>query len=73
LTVKHHDLAFPSPPLPSPTKMLVLYETAMGYCLFKVSDSAKIGSADLYKEFENPEQANKLYAANFREKYYLKT
>jgi nucleolar protein 58 len=53
--------------------MLVLYETAMGYCLFKVSDSAKIGSADLYKEFENPEQANKLYAANFREKYYLKT
>ncbi|PFH46063.1 hypothetical protein AMATHDRAFT_70690 [Amanita thiersii Skay4041] len=40
--------------------MLVLYETAMGYCLFKVTDSAKIESADLWKEFENPERANKL-------------
>jgi nucleolar protein 58 len=43
--------------------MLVLYETAMGYCLFKVSDSAKLKSADLWKEFESPEKANKLYAA----------
>jgi len=33
----------------------------MGYCLFKVSDTAKIESADLWKEFESPEQANKLY------------
>ena len=40
--------------------MLVLYETAMGYCLFKVSDSAKIESADLWKEFESPEKASKL-------------
>ncbi|KAG8218310.1 hypothetical protein J3R82DRAFT_3924 [Butyriboletus roseoflavus] len=40
--------------------MLVLYETAMGYCLFKLSDSAKLDSADLYKEFETPERANKL-------------
>ncbi|RDB19541.1 Nucleolar protein 58 [Hypsizygus marmoreus] len=40
--------------------MLVLYETAMGYCLFKVSDSAKIESGDLWKEFESPEKANKL-------------
>jgi hypothetical protein len=40
--------------------MLVLYETAMGYCLFKVSDTAKIESGDLWKEFESPEQANKL-------------
>ncbi|KAF8883440.1 hypothetical protein BD779DRAFT_1539941 [Infundibulicybe gibba] len=40
--------------------MLVLYETAMGYCLFKVSDTAKIESADLWKEFEDPERANKL-------------
>ncbi|KAF9004730.1 hypothetical protein BDQ17DRAFT_1278961 [Cyathus striatus] len=40
--------------------MLVLYETAMGYCLFKVTDSNKLESADLYKEFETPEQANKL-------------
>ncbi|KAF8156141.1 hypothetical protein BJ912DRAFT_867900 [Pholiota molesta] len=40
--------------------MLVLYETAMGYCLFKVTDSAKIESADLYKEFKTPEKASKL-------------
>ena len=40
--------------------MLVLYETAMGYCLFKVSDAAKIQSADLWEEFESPERANKL-------------
>jgi nucleolar protein 58 len=41
--------------------MLVLYETALGYCLFKVSNSAKLESADLWKEFESPEKANKLY------------
>ncbi|EGO01540.1 hypothetical protein SERLA73DRAFT_158818 [Serpula lacrymans var. lacrymans S7.3] len=40
--------------------MLVLYESAMGYCLFKLSDAAKLESADLYKEFETPEKANKL-------------
>ncbi|KAF9523465.1 hypothetical protein CPB83DRAFT_862853 [Crepidotus variabilis] len=40
--------------------MLVLYETAMGYCLFKVTDAAKIESADLWKEFESPEKASKL-------------
>ncbi|KAK2462305.1 hypothetical protein APHAL10511_005611 [Amanita phalloides] len=40
--------------------MLVLYETAMGYCLFKVTDAAKLESADLWKEFESPESANKL-------------
>ncbi|EKM82110.1 hypothetical protein AGABI1DRAFT_112235 [Agaricus bisporus var. burnettii JB137-S8] len=40
--------------------MLVLYETALGYCLFKVTDSAKLEKADLWKEFESPEQTNKL-------------
>ncbi|KAJ3536402.1 hypothetical protein NMY22_g6051 [Coprinellus aureogranulatus] len=40
--------------------MLVLYETALGYCLFKVSNEAKLESADLYKEFETPEKASKL-------------
>ncbi|KAG2345101.1 Nop domain-containing protein [Suillus weaverae] len=40
--------------------MLVLYETAMGYCLFKLSDSAKLESADLHKSFETPEKATKL-------------
>lgn len=44
--------------------MLVLYETALGFCLFKVSDSAKLESANLWKEFESPEQANKLYVCS---------
>lgn len=40
--------------------MLVLYETSMGYCLFKLSDAARLEHADLYEEFETPERANKL-------------
>ncbi|KAJ6627353.1 hypothetical protein B0H10DRAFT_1994052 [Mycena sp. CBHHK59/15] len=40
--------------------MLVLYETAMGYCLFKVGDASKLESDDLWKEFESPEKASKL-------------
>jgi hypothetical protein len=37
----------------------------MGYCLFKVSDSAKIESADLWKEFESPEKASRLCVFTF--------
>lgn len=40
--------------------MLVLYETAMGFALFKLTDSAKLTDPDLYKEFETPEKANGL-------------
>ncbi|KAJ3879567.1 hypothetical protein F5051DRAFT_402248 [Lentinula edodes] len=41
--------------------MLVLYETAMGYCLFKMSDSVtKMEESQVRKEFESPESANKL-------------
>ncbi|KAL0574585.1 Nucleolar protein 58 [Marasmius crinis-equi] len=41
--------------------MLVLYETAMGYCLFKMSDSAAdMGESQLRDQFESPEKANKL-------------
>lgn len=40
--------------------MLVLYETALGYCLFKLSDSAKATSADVWQDFETPEGANRL-------------
>ncbi|KAJ7122914.1 hypothetical protein C8R44DRAFT_157583 [Mycena epipterygia] len=40
--------------------MLVLYETAMGYCLFKVGDASKLESDELWKEFETPEKASKL-------------
>lgn len=45
--------------------MLVLYETAMGYCLFKVSDTAKIESADVWEEFETPEKASKLCVSTY--------
>lgn len=41
--------------------MLVLYETSLGFCLFKLTDTAKLESADLWEEFESPEKANKLY------------
>ena len=51
--------------------MLVLYETAMGYCLFKVSDAAKIESADLWKEFESPEKASKLCVFTSKERQIL--
>ena len=40
--------------------MLVLYETAIGFALFKLTDSAKLTDPDLYKEFETPERANGL-------------
>ena len=40
--------------------MLVLYETSLGYCLFKVTDSAKVSNDEVWQEFETPEKANKL-------------
>ncbi|CDO74122.1 hypothetical protein BN946_scf185043.g172 [Trametes cinnabarina] len=40
--------------------MLVLYETSLGYCLFKLTDDAKLESDDLWKEFQTPEKANRL-------------
>ncbi|KAK7471221.1 Nucleolar protein 58 [Stygiomarasmius scandens] len=41
--------------------MLVLYETALGYCLFKMSDSlSSMDQAQIRKEFESAEKANKL-------------
>ena len=42
------------------SKMLVLYETSLGYCLFKLTDDAKLESKDVWKDFETPEKANKL-------------
>ena len=45
--------------------MLVLYETSLGYCLFKLTDAAKLQSADLWEEFESPERANGLYVVRF--------
>jgi nucleolar protein 58 len=40
--------------------MLVLYETAMGYCLFKLTDAAKLDSENLFEQFQTPESAKKL-------------
>jgi nucleolar protein 58 len=40
--------------------MLVLYETPLGYCLFKLTNDAKLGNPDLWKDFETPESANAL-------------
>ena len=45
--------------------MLVLYETAMGFALFKLTDSAKLTDPNLYKEFETPESANGLCVKYF--------
>jgi nucleolar protein 58 len=40
--------------------VLVLYETALGYCLFKLTDDGKLGKGDIWKDFETPEQAHSL-------------
>lgn len=40
--------------------MLVLFESAVGLCLFKLSDAGKLNDKDLHKEFESPEGANNL-------------
>lgn len=42
--------------------MLVLYETAAGYALFKMMDDSALKNPDeIYKSFESPEKANKRY------------
>jgi hypothetical protein len=38
--------------------MLVLYETAAGYCLFKVLEKLPEGE-DVFKHFETSDKANK--------------
>ncbi|KAG8806662.1 Nucleolar protein 58, partial [Serendipita sp. 399] len=41
--------------------MLVLYETSLGFCLFKVTDAGKLQNPkSLWKEFQTPEKANGL-------------
>jgi len=45
--------------------MLVLYETAMGFALFKLTDSAKLTDPNLHKEFETPERASGLCVQDF--------
>ncbi|TNN43034.1 Nucleolar protein 58 [Liparis tanakae] len=50
--------------------MLVLFETAAGYAIFKVLDESKLEKVDsLYKEFETPEKANKIVKLKHFEKF----
>ncbi|XP_030637133.1 nucleolar protein 58 isoform X1 [Chanos chanos] len=50
--------------------MLVLFETAAGYAIFKVLDEQKLQQVDsLWKEFETPEKANKVLKLKHFEKF----
>ncbi|XP_063322280.1 nucleolar protein 58 isoform X1 [Pelmatolapia mariae] len=50
--------------------MLVLFETAAGYAIFKVLNESKLQQVDsLYKEFETPEKANKIVKLKHFEKF----
>ncbi|XP_035248425.1 nucleolar protein 58 [Anguilla anguilla] len=50
--------------------MLVLFETAAGYAIFKVLDEQKVQQVDsLWKEFETPEKANKIVKLKHFEKF----
>ncbi|XP_053170359.1 nucleolar protein 58 [Scomber japonicus] len=50
--------------------MLVLFETAAGYAIFKVLDESKLQQVDsLYKEFETTEKANKIVKLKHFEKF----
>ncbi|XP_076004905.1 nucleolar protein 58 isoform X2 [Genypterus blacodes] len=50
--------------------MLVLFETAAGYAIFKVIDESKLQEVDsLWKEFETPEKANKVVKLKHFEKF----
>jgi nucleolar protein 58 len=41
--------------------MLVLFETAAGFALFKVLNEGKLKSVDdIYQEFETPQKAQKM-------------
>lgn len=40
--------------------MLVLFETSLGFCIFKVKDAGKLDGEGLYKSFESSEEASNL-------------
>ena len=40
--------------------MLVLYETAAGYALFRLADKAKLEDRDMASDFATPQAANKV-------------
>uniref|UniRef100_A0A8C8SYH5 Nucleolar protein 58 n=1 Tax=Pelusios castaneus TaxID=367368 RepID=A0A8C8SYH5_9SAUR len=50
--------------------MLVLFETAAGYAVFKVLDEKKLQEVDsLWREFETPEKANKIVKLKHFQKF----
>ncbi|XP_054113771.1 nucleolar protein 58 isoform X1 [Callithrix jacchus] len=50
--------------------MLVLFETSVGYAIFKVLNEKKLQEVDsLWKEFETPEKANKIVKLKHFEKF----
>uniref|UniRef100_A0A8C5L0V7 Nucleolar protein 58 n=1 Tax=Jaculus jaculus TaxID=51337 RepID=A0A8C5L0V7_JACJA len=50
--------------------MLVLFETSVGYAIFKVLNEKKLQEIDsLWKEFETPEKANKIVKLKHFEKF----
>lgn len=50
--------------------MIVLFETAAGYALFKLLDEKKLEkSEDLYRDFETPERASKILKLKHFEKF----
>ncbi|KAJ3584025.1 hypothetical protein NHX12_014522 [Muraenolepis orangiensis] len=50
--------------------MLVLFETAAGYAIFKVLDESKLQEVDsLWEEFQTPERANKIVKLKHFEKF----
>lgn len=50
--------------------MLVLFDTASGYAIFKVLDEKKLSkSEDLFKDFESPESANKIIQLKYFQKF----
>ncbi len=40
--------------------MLVLYETAAGYALFKVADKLNLADRDMHADFADPQKASKV-------------
>lgn len=52
--------------------VLVLFETAAGFALFRLHDDAKLQKVDqLARDFENPTQAQKMYALLSRNKFLV--
>lgn len=50
--------------------MLVLFESAVGLCLFKIKDG-KLDDKDLHKQFDSPEGANNLYVHHHLREYKI--